>query len=381
MFFRIPARQVFPWDAGMARLPFQPRGFAAWVLGVAIFAASGQVPVQAIIYGLGRFDQMVADADVIAKFRVARFGEAPDEMISFSGTVLSVLKTDGQPVAPKQTFQAAAPIWPTDLGLVYAEGRTVLLILKRYDGALQIDGNMWAILPVVEGPVACAADASPERKMFLELQAYLNTVDSGQAQALILSLLGALGDGGDLDFFERQAESSDPWVRRGAHAAAAQIDPRPERVQLLVEDFEAHLDDPGEDHEFWEIYCDVRWASRCGAWGMEEPLTSRARAYLPVYRILVDRAPPGYGRLPMGIEGLKNVGTADDLPRLARYLDHETIWVRHDVLEGIGRILGFPCKRPMITSYGLPLPPEVESWERETRAELARRLAEQGVQR
>ena len=368
----------------MARLPFQPRGFAAWALGAAIFAASGQISVQAIIYGLGRFDQMVADADVIAKFRVERFGEAPAEMIGFSGTVVSVLKTDGKPIASEQTFEAAFPIWPKDLGLEPVAGKTVLLILKRYDGVLQIDGSMWAILPAAEGPVACAANAAPARKVFLELQAALETVGAGRAQGLILSLLGRLGDGGDLDFLGRQAESSDPWVRRGAQAAAAQIDPRPERMEPLIDDFKTHLADPAAtgseaDHVFWQVYDNVQVASRCGDWGMEEPLASRARAYLPVYRILVDRAPPGYGRLPVGIEGLRNVGTVDDLPRLARYLDHETIWVRHDVFEGLGRILGFPCKRPMITSYGMPLPPEVESWERETREELERRLAEQGV--
>ena len=107
---------------------------------------------------------------------------------------------------------------------------------------------------------------------------------------------------------------------------------------------------------------------------MEEPLASRARAYLPVYRTLVDRAPPGYGRLPVGIEGLKNVGTLHDLDRLCRFLDHEKTWVRHDVLEGLGRILGFPCKRPLITSYDLPLPPGVELWEQEVRTVLEGRL-------
>ena len=357
------------------------RMLAAWALGAAIFAASGQVSVHAIVYGLGRFDQMVADADVIAKFRVDRIEEAPSEMIGFSGTMRSVLKTDGEPIATGQTFEVAFPIWPEDLGLKLAVGQTALLILKRSEGALQVDWNLRAILPAVDESVAYAEDAAPGHKLFQELQAYAETVGEGWAHAEILTLLSALAKPGDLDYFVRQADSPDPWVRRGARAAAARIDPRPERVQLLVEDFEAYLDDPGADHEFWEIYDDVYWASRCGAWGMEEPLASRARAYLPVYRILVDRAPPGYGRLPVGIEGLKNVGTADDLPRLARFLDHETIWVRHDVLEGLGRILGFPCKRPMITSYEMPLPPEVESWERETRAELERRLAEQGGRR
>ena len=359
---------------------------AAWALGAAFFAGSGLVPAHAIVVGAGRFDQMVSASDAIVKFRVARIEEAPSEMIGFSGTVLSVLKADGEPIAPEQTFEAAFPIWPEDLGLKLAVGKTVLLVLKRYAGVLRVDWNMRAIMPAAEGPAVYAEDAATERKIFLELQAFLETGGEGRAQARILALMGALGDAGDLDYFAVQADSSDPWVRRGAHAAAAQIDPRPERIEPLIEDFKAHLADPSsigseEDHVFWQVCDDVHVASRCGDCGMEEPLTSRARAYLPVYRILVDCAPPGYGRLPVGIEGLRNVGTVDDLPRLARFLDHETIWVRHDVFEGLGRILGFPCKRPMIISYMLPLPPEVGIWERDTRAALERMLAEQGAQR
>ena len=145
----------------MARLPFLPRGFAAWALGAAMFAASGRVSVQAIVVGLGRFDQMVADADVVAKFRVERFGEAPAEMIGFSGAVLSVLKTDGGAIPEEWILEAAAPIWPEDLGLEQAAGKTVLLILKRSEGVLHVDGNMRAILPAVDGAVAYAADAAP----------------------------------------------------------------------------------------------------------------------------------------------------------------------------------------------------------------------------
>ncbi len=368
---------------------FQLRGRrvrAAWALGAAVFALSGLAPAHAILVGAGRFDQMVSASDAIVKFRVERFEEAPFEMIGFSGTVLYVLKTDGEPIAPEQTFEAAFPVWPEDLGLKSAAGQTVLLVLKRYEGALRIDWNMRAILPAVEGAGAVAEDAAPERKIFLELQAFLETGGDGREQARILALMGALGDAGDLAFFESQAASADPWVRRGAQAAAAQIDPRPERIEPLIEDFKTHLADPvatgsEEDLVFWQIYDDVHWASRCGDIRREESLASRAKAYLPVYRVLIDRAPPGYGRIPIGIEGLRNVGTVDDLPRLVRFLDHEKRWVRHDVLEGLGRILGHPCKRPLITSYEMPLPPGVESWERETRAELERILAEQNARR
>ncbi len=112
---------------------------------------------------------------------------------------------------------------------------------------------------------------------------------------------------------------------------------------------------------------------------MEEPLTSRARAYLPVYRVIVDKAPPNYASLYIGLEGLKNVGTREDLFRLYRFRDHEKDWVRHDVLEGLGRILGKSVKRPQITSYGLPLSPEVASWEKKILVEIKQALKEQEI--
>ena len=350
------------------------------LLGAVIFAASGLLSAQAIVVGGGRFDLMMASANVVAKVRVERMVEAPSEMIGFSGTVLSVLKTDGEPVPEELVLEAATPIWPDDLGLEFAEGKTVLLVLNRHEGVLHVDWNMRAILPALSDSIPNAENVPPARKVFLELRAFLETVGDGRTQARILALLGALGDAGDLEFFGGLAESADPWVRRSARAAAARIDPRPERIQFLVEDFMVHLADleatgSEEDRVVWEIYDDVYWASRCGDFGREVALASRAKAYLSVYRVLVDRAPPGYGRISIGIEGLRNVGTGDDLPRLARFLDHETDWMRHDVLEGMGRILGLPCKRPPIPSYGRPLPPEVAAWEQRTRAELEKRMS------
>ena len=53
-----------------------------------------------------------------------------------------------------------------------SKGKTILLVLKRYEGVLRVDWNMRAILPAAEGSVAYAADAATERKIFLELQAF-----------------------------------------------------------------------------------------------------------------------------------------------------------------------------------------------------------------
>jgi hypothetical protein len=112
---------------------------------------------------------------------------------------------------------------------------------------------------------------------------------------------------------------------------------------------------------------------------MEQPLASRAVAYLPIYRVLVDEAPPGYQRVNVSIEAFHDVGTREDLARLYRFHNDEKAWIRHEVLEGIGRILGVPVKRPYIMGYGPTLPAGVDAWERKTQADLEQRLKAEGV--
>lgn len=336
-------------------------------------------PAHAVIVGGGRFDKLISDSEVIVKFCVTKVEKAPFEMIGFSGKVLSVLKVDGKPVASEQTFQTPFPLWPKDLGLEFGERQVVILVLQRTDGVLRIVNNTGAILPATGIQSPNSSKDSAARRVFIELKSFLAITADEMAKARILILLSQLASPDDLDAFVRHSASPKPWVRRAALAAVARIKPEPAHICPLVEDFKAHLANPEKDYVFWELYDDVRWAARCGAFGMEESLTSRARAYLPIYRTLVDRASPNYHCVYVGIEGLKNVGTHEDLRRLYKFRSHEKAWARHDVLEGLGRILGKPVKRPEIISYEMPLPPEVAPWERKTLAELEKMLTEQGI--
>jgi hypothetical protein len=337
-------------------------------------------PAQAILVGGGSFDELISDGGVIVKFHVTKVEKARFEMIGFSGKVLSVLKADGKPVASEQTFQAPAPVWPKDLGLGLGEGQKVILVLRRTpDGALCIENNMGAILPATKVQSANGSRGSPSRQVFIELKSVLAITADEIAKARILILLSQLASRDDLHIFVRLSTSPEPWVRRAALVAVARIKPEPAHILPLVEDFKAHLANPENEYVFWKLYDDVRWAARCGAFGMKEALASRARAYLPIYRTLVDKAPPGYDHVYVGIEGLKNVGTREDLRRLYEFHGHRKAWVRHDVLEGLGRILGKPVKRLEIISYEMPLPPEVAPWEEKTLSHLEKVLREQGI--
>ena len=107
---------------------------------------------------------------------------------------------------------------------------------------------------------------------------------------------------------------------------------------------------------------------------IEKDLAARAKAYLPIYRVLIDKAPSDYQRVYIAVEALKSVGTREDIRRLYKYIDHEKAWMRHDVLEGIGRILGIEVKRPLIPSYEMPLPADVKPWEEKTRSIIEQTL-------
>lgn len=350
-----------------------------WSL-VVVMLASPPPAAHAVLVGGGRFDLMVSKAEVIVRARVTKIGTAPFERIAFEGAVLSTLKTDGKPVPKTQSFGAPAPLWPTELGLEFREGQVVLLVLTRKGGGgLNIVNNLGAVLPAAKHRLPDNTKRSVERSVFLELRSLLEETTDALALAKIMVLLSHVASKDDLEVFASYAASRDPWIRRGAYAAMARLDPRPSRISPIVRDFEVHLENPDMDHAFWDIYTDVEWASRCGSFGMDEYLTSQARAYLPVYRMLLDRAPPDYQSIFIGIEGLKNVGTREDLGRLYRFHAHPKAWVRHDVLEGLGRILGKCVKRPMITSYEMPLPAEVAPWEKATLAELQQLLRTQGI--
>jgi hypothetical protein len=240
------------------------------------------------------------------------------------------------------------------------------------------------IVPASRTALPHAPTASVSERVFAELKDALSDVPDGLARARALVLLSFVASSQDLETFAAHSTSQDPWMRSAALAAVARLDPQAGHVAAIVRDLETRgaLRTPAKGDRVLfghdGIYADVAHAARCGAFGMEEPLASRARAYLPIYRLLTDQAAAGYER-NMAVEALSSVGAREDLRRLYRFRKDPKAFVRHNALEGLGRILGRPVRRPEITSYQMPLPAGVAEWERATLQELERLLKAQGV--
>jgi hypothetical protein len=371
--------------------------FAEFVL---LFSLLLPASSRAIIVGKGQFAQLIENAEIIVKARIIQINEPPFEMIAFKADVITILEGDSNQIPNQLLLEAPTPIWPKDLGAPYAEKQVVLLVLHREDGKLTVVNNLRAILPSTDIKIYYDNRCSVTRKVFDELHAYLPQVgiskvteklpsflpqgDSEFEKALVLVHLSQLASKEDENMFLPYMESTDEWLKRAALASLLRINPTSERAQAAMADFYNHLSNlskPLEDNLFWQMYTDVQWAARCGAFGMEKNLTTRAKACIPIYRVLIDKAPPDYQMVYIAIEALKNVGTREDIKRLYKYLDHEKAWIRHDVLEGLGRILGMKVRRPEIISYEIPekLPYNVKAWEKETRSAIEKVLANKGL--
>lgn len=357
-------------------------------------------PVQsyAILIGAGRFDKLIQKAEIIIKARVIPIDESAFGIIDFEAEIITVLKGDGTPIPNRLFLKSAIFIWPGDLSIPFAEKEIVLLVLQRRDGQLAVVNNMRAILPAIDSKMQHENCSSATKIVFNELCAFLPQAEDKLAKGQVLVLLSQLVSREDEKMFLPYMKCKNKWLRRAALASLLRINPTSKRIQMAVGDFNDHLCTPfkpskdfqilvGEQEVFmpprnqlfWKMYQDVQWAARCDAWGMEKNMTARAKAYLPIYRILTDKAPPNYQGVYVAISGLKNVGTREDIRRLYKYVDDEKTSVRHDVLEGIGRILGMKIKHPSITSYCMPLPPNVEPWEKEARSSIEKALVNENL--
>lgn len=339
---------------------------------VLLFLTNGTV--QAVLISAGRFDQLIGNAKIIVKARIARIDKPHFEMIAFTVDVILILKSDGIAIPDRLYLEAPAPIWPKDIGIPFAEKQVVLLVLESGKGKISIVNNVRAILPATNNKTRYEARDPVRRKLFGELQDYLPQTKDEVAKGLVLVLLSHIGSEEDDRIFLHYMKSENEWLRRAARASLLKLNPTPERISEAVDDFAEHLSAVSQEHLFWEMYEDVEWSARCGSFGMEVGLATRARAYLPIYRVLIDNAPSDYQHVYVAVKALKDVGTREDIPRLYKYMDHEKAWIRHDVLEGIGRILGMKIKRPLIPSYEMPLPAEVEPWEMKTRSIIEQTL-------
>jgi len=334
---------------------------------------------QAVLTGAGRFDQLIGSAKIIVKGQINQIDEPPFEMIAFRLEVTMVLKSDGGEIPQQLYFEAPFPLWPENLGATYAKGQFIVLVLQRVDGKISIVNNLGAILPATNNKTTLEEDNSVTRKVFEELRAYLDQTMDEMAKGFVLVRLSQLGTKEDEKIFLPYMKSENKWLRRAALASLLRLSPTAEKINEAVDDFADHLSAVSQEHLFWEMYEDVRWSARCGSCGMDKELVARATAYLPIYRVLIDKAPSDYQHVYVAIEALKDVGTQEDIRRLYKYIDDKKAWIRHDVLEGIGRILGMKIKRPLIPSYGGPLSEEAKAWEKKTRSIIEQKLASEHI--
>ena len=341
------------------------------------------LPMQAyaILIFAGHFDKLIQKAEIVIKAQVVPQEETPFEKIAFKAEIISILKSDGGPIPENLSLESAISVWPKDFGVPFEEKQVVLLVLRRVKGKLAVVNNLRAILPATILKICHKSHNTIIRKVFDELHAFLPQAKDEVSQALVLVHLSHLASKTDEKIFLPYAKSKDKWLRRAALASLLRVNPTTERIQAAVADFENHLSKPSNDRLFWEMYKDVQWVSRCGAWGMEKNMTTRAITYLPIYRVLIDKAFPHNKKVYIGIEALKNIGGREDIYRLYKYLNDKKASIRHDVLEGLGRILGMKIKRPSIPSYEIPenLTSDIEVWEKEMRTTIKKALIDEGL--
>jgi len=354
------------------------------------------VRAYAIAYMSGPFDSLINKAEIIVKVQVFPHEKSPFEKNAFRAKIISILKSDGGPIPDNLSLQAASPIWPKDFGVPFEEKQVVLLVLRRSAGKLTVLRFSRAIMPATISKIDHKTGSTIQRKVFDELHAFLPQAKHEAAQALVLVHLSHLVSKTDEKIFLPFLKSRDKQLRRAALASLLRINPAAKRIQSAAADFEDHLaqkpvdyrvyksnaypQGTSDDYLFWEIYKDVESASQCGSYRIEI-LTARAKSYLPIYRALIDNAPDDYQRVFIGIKALKAVGQREDIHRLYKYINHKKAWIRHDVLEGIGRILSMEIKRPSIPSYMMPQSraPHIKQWETKTQAAIEKALKEQGL--
>jgi hypothetical protein len=341
-------------------------------------------------------DDLAREAEVIVKVRdsdIEWVSIHPDlPRLSLRASVLSVIKGDnlgewgdmeieayGGADYPSYTFRLPAENYDT----------AILFLERSKDDSFQVTNDAKGILPVFPGHVAMEASWGVDRRLFAEFRHVAASTRDSLLRARFLAFMARFASESDAAVFEGYRKDSNAWVRLSVHMALARLTLAPEHIQAVVD---AVPRDScaltGVEHfVFRDIFKDVEQVSRCDSHGMKGPMVKLARAYLPIYRALLDNAqeqgwaPP---RSSMGaswsVNALRAVGTRQDIVRLYRSVDCAHAPIRHDVLEGIGRILGHPVKRPMITAYPSDgsLPDDIVVWESETRVMLEELMRAEG---
>ncbi len=166
------------------------------ILAIVLFFLAN-APVQALIVGAGRFDQLIKNAEIIVKVRVTQIDDLHFEMIAFKANIALVLRGDGAAIPNQLQIEAPSPIWPKDLGVPFAKDQIVLLVLERKNGRVGIRNHLRAILPATESGVHDKNHGSVTRMVFDELHAFLPQAEEGTAKGLVLIHISQLASRAD----------------------------------------------------------------------------------------------------------------------------------------------------------------------------------------
>jgi hypothetical protein len=277
-------------------------------------------------------EQLTASSDVIVKVTVSEvrplevLPESP--RFAMAATIVAVMKQDGEAIPEQQVFEAfGRGEFVPELRADGEDSKLSLLLFLQRDAAdrLQIINDRHAILPVfVASAGTPATPASVPRGLFDEFHAVAGRHADPLIRARYIALMAAFAVPADAQVFDQLATSEDPWVRLASALAAARIDPQPSRMEAVMRAFDSRLAYYGGQPDlFVALFSDVEHVARCRAFGMDEAMTLRARAYLPIYRFFLDYAemtcvsnPPTCPGLKMSMEALAAVGTEADLLRV-----------------------------------------------------------------
>lgn len=338
------------------------------------------------IHGAQPLDLLMSESDVIVKVLMNDFLKEEYERFSFRATILKIIKEDSLPIPQEQKFEtfgsSAYPFTKFGYSISPCVDQPAILFLERgSDNELWIINDASAMLPVSSEKIPIMPATGTREILFNELKLAADSNTDPMLKAQFVSFLARLATNGDLDVLISYLADPDPWVHRASLLGVAQIDPRQERIQAVVEDLNRWSFDLSNVAYYVreDVFGDVEYVSRCRAFGMNESMAARARIYLPIYRALLDNASRKCGDDPvttpfigMCIEALSGVGTREDIMRLYAFRLNKRASLRHNVLEGLGRILGRPVKRPRITTYpdDGSVPQYMLAWEVETLAML-----------
>lgn len=346
----------------------------------ALFLASALLSGQkggAVLVGGGRLDWLVSHAQIVVKARVVAISPPSFEHLNFTLALFAVLKGTGRPLPPQITVTLPDPIWPERLGYLYREGATAIFFLQKWNDRLIVENNIHAILPAGASPVR--GDLDLKGRLFAEMLPVFREAGDERVQARLLTLLSQVAYPAQKSVFQAYLQDASAWVQRAALAALLRLDLKREYVVQACCDCKAWFAQPQKPEdmsEFWEIYEDALWD--------RYHLQKDHAALLDIYRTIADvtaqkpEDTSDWRGAETIVHGLGQAGRREDALRLYRYTGSVNAYLRHEALDALCRMFDLPFRRPLVTSYGMPLEESVVAWEKQAQAAVRDTLNREG---